>query len=70
MSTLILYVVLSVVRGMSPEDELQSPPLGFSSAREDVSLSCGDLARSHELGRRSRARSVLHTSTPEADINW
>ncbi|XP_038573672.1 outer dense fiber protein 2-like isoform X1 [Micropterus salmoides] len=61
--------VIEIVRGMSPEDELQSPPLGFSSAREDVSLSCGDLARSHELGRRSRARSVLHTSTPEADIN-
>ncbi|XP_044074818.1 outer dense fiber protein 2-like isoform X2 [Siniperca chuatsi] len=54
---------------MSPEDELQSPPLGFSSTREDVSLSCGDLDSSHELGRRSRARSSLHTGTPEADIN-
>ncbi|XP_078120906.1 outer dense fiber protein 2-like isoform X1 [Sander vitreus] len=54
---------------MSPEDELQSPTLGFSSTREDVTLSCGDLASSHELGRRSRARSILHTETPEADIN-
>ncbi|XP_070775004.1 outer dense fiber protein 2-like [Enoplosus armatus] len=54
---------------MSPEDELQSPPLGFSSTREDVTLSCGDLASSHELGRRSRGRSSLHTRTPEADIN-
>ncbi|XP_031150328.1 outer dense fiber protein 2-like isoform X1 [Sander lucioperca] len=54
---------------MSPEDELQSTPLGFSSTREDVTLSCGDLASSHELGRRSRARSILHTETPEADIN-
>ncbi|XP_051258328.1 outer dense fiber protein 2-like isoform X2 [Dicentrarchus labrax] len=54
---------------MSPEDELQSPPLGFSSIREDVTLSCGDLASSHELGRRSRARSSLHTRTPETDIS-
>ncbi|KAM8727812.1 protein BCAP-like isoform 2-T2 [Acanthopagrus schlegelii] len=54
---------------MSPEDELQSPSLGFSSTREDVTLSCGDLASSHELGRRSRARSSLHIRTPEADIN-
>ncbi|XP_073346608.1 outer dense fiber protein 2-like [Pagrus major] len=54
---------------MSPEDELQSPSLGFSSTREDVTLSCGDLASSHELGRRNRARSSLHTRTPEADIN-
>ncbi|XP_044074819.1 outer dense fiber protein 2-like isoform X3 [Siniperca chuatsi] len=60
---------MQLVRGMSPEDELQSPPLGFSSTREDVSLSCGDLDSSHELGRRSRARSSLHTGTPEADIN-
>ncbi|XP_032388455.1 outer dense fiber protein 2 isoform X1 [Etheostoma spectabile] len=51
---------------MSPEDELQSPPLGFSSTRDDVTLSCGDLASSHELGIRSRERSILHT---EADIN-
>ncbi|KAM9349101.1 outer dense fiber protein 2-like [Symphorus nematophorus] len=54
---------------MSPEDELQSPPLGFSSTRDDVTLSCGDLASSHELGRRSRARSSLHTRTPETDIS-
>ncbi|XP_028448751.1 outer dense fiber protein 2 isoform X2 [Perca flavescens] len=54
---------------MSPEDELLSPPLGCSSTREDVTLSCGDLASSHELGRRNRARSILHTETPEADIN-
>ncbi|XP_030259326.1 outer dense fiber protein 2 isoform X1 [Sparus aurata] len=58
-----------LVTGMSPEDELQSPSLGFSSTREDVTLSCGDLASSHELGRRSRARSSLHMRTPEADIN-
>nr|XP_046264990.1 outer dense fiber protein 2-like isoform X3 [Scatophagus argus] len=53
---------------MSPGDELQSPSLGFSSTREDVSMSCGDAASSHELGRRSRARSSLHTRTPETDI--
>ncbi|KAI3374838.1 hypothetical protein L3Q82_021379 [Scortum barcoo] len=47
---------------MSPEDELHSPPLGFSSTREDVSLSCGDLAASHEMERRSRARSSLLTA--------
>ncbi|XP_070701520.1 outer dense fiber protein 2-like [Pempheris klunzingeri] len=54
---------------MSPEDELQSPSLGFSSTKEDATLSCGDLACSHEQGRRSRVRSSLHTRTPEADIN-
>ncbi|XP_070830797.1 outer dense fiber protein 2-like isoform X2 [Chaetodon trifascialis] len=53
---------------MSPEDELQSPPLGFSSSRDDVTHSCGDLASSHELERRSRARSSLHMRTPETDI--
>ncbi|XP_068558001.1 outer dense fiber protein 2-like isoform X2 [Cebidichthys violaceus] len=52
---------------MSPEDEL--PSLGFSSIREDVPLSCLDLVSSHELGRRSRTRSSLHTRPPEADIN-
>ncbi|XP_049454270.1 outer dense fiber protein 2-like isoform X3 [Epinephelus fuscoguttatus] len=56
-------------RGMSPEDDLHSPPLGFSSTRDDATLSCGDLASSHELGRRSRARSSLHTRTPETDIS-
>ncbi|XP_034558524.1 outer dense fiber protein 2-like [Notolabrus celidotus] len=54
---------------MSPEDELQSPPLGFSSARDGVTLSCADLATSHELGRRNRARSSLQTRTLEADIS-
>ncbi|XP_065810291.1 outer dense fiber protein 2-like isoform X2 [Labrus bergylta] len=54
---------------MSPEDELQSPPLGFSSTREDVILSCADLATSQEPWRRNRARSSLQTRTPEADIN-
>ncbi|XP_040911593.1 outer dense fiber protein 2-like [Toxotes jaculatrix] len=54
---------------MSPEDDLQSPPLGFSSTRDDVTLSCGDLDSSHELGRRSRARSSLQTRTSEADIS-
>ncbi|XP_049454267.1 outer dense fiber protein 2-like isoform X2 [Epinephelus fuscoguttatus] len=54
---------------MSPEDDLHSPPLGFSSTRDDATLSCGDLASSHELGRRSRARSSLHTRTPETDIS-
>ncbi|XP_074507739.1 protein BCAP-like isoform X2 [Sebastes fasciatus] len=54
---------------MSPEDEPHSPPLGFSSTREDVTMSCGDLATSHELGRRSRAHNGLHTRTPEADIS-
>ncbi|XP_060900969.1 outer dense fiber protein 2-like isoform X2 [Labrus mixtus] len=54
---------------MSPEDELHSPPLGFSSTREDVSLSCADLATSQEPWRRNRAHSSLQTRTPEADIN-
>ncbi|XP_071348248.1 outer dense fiber protein 2-like isoform X1 [Trachinotus anak] len=54
---------------MSPEFEVQSPSLGFSSTREDLTLSCGDLDSSHELGRRSRARSSLQTRTPEADIS-
>ncbi|XP_027146235.1 outer dense fiber protein 2 isoform X2 [Larimichthys crocea] len=55
---------------MSPEDEPQSPPLGFSSNREDATLSCADLASSlSELGRRSRARSSFHARTPETDIS-
>ncbi|KAM6989918.1 outer dense fiber protein 2-like isoform 2-T2 [Tautogolabrus adspersus] len=54
---------------MSPEDELQSPFLGFSSTREDVSLSCADLATSQEPWRRNRAHNSLQTRTPEADIN-
>ncbi|XP_029309715.1 LOW QUALITY PROTEIN: outer dense fiber protein 2-like [Cottoperca gobio] len=54
---------------MSPEDDLLSPPLGFSSTRQDVTLNSGDLASFHELGRMSRAGSSLHTRTPEADIN-
>jgi len=54
---------------MSPEDDLHSPLLGFSSIGEDVPLSCGDLVSSRELGRRSRACSSLHTRTPEPDIN-
>uniref|UniRef100_UPI0037E87FCD outer dense fiber protein 2-like n=1 Tax=Semicossyphus pulcher TaxID=241346 RepID=UPI0037E87FCD len=54
---------------MSPEDEPQSPPLGFSSIREDVTLSCADLATSRELGRRERAHSSLQARTPEADIS-
>ncbi|XP_042285034.1 outer dense fiber protein 2-like isoform X1 [Thunnus maccoyii] len=57
------------MRSMSPEDELQSPLLGFSSTREDVSLSCGDLDSSPELGRRSRTRSSLLTRTPDVDIS-
>ncbi|XP_076601737.1 protein BCAP-like isoform X2 [Chaetodon auriga] len=54
---------------MSPEDELQSPPLGFSCSRDDVTHSCGDPASPHELERRSRARSSLHMRTPETDIS-
>ncbi|XP_063741147.1 outer dense fiber protein 2-like isoform X1 [Eleginops maclovinus] len=54
---------------MSPEDELHSPPLGFSSTRDDGTLSCGDLAISLELGRRSKTCNSSHTRTPEADIN-
>ncbi|KAM8850349.1 outer dense fiber protein 2-like isoform 1-T2 [Spinachia spinachia] len=54
---------------MSPEDELHSPPLGFSSIGEDVPLSCGDLASFQELGRASKARGILHTENPEADSN-
>ncbi|KAK1879414.1 Outer dense fiber protein 2 [Dissostichus eleginoides] len=54
---------------MSPEDELHSPPLGFSSTRDDGTLSCGDLAISRELGGRSKTCNSSHTRTPEADIN-
>lgn len=60
----------SAMRSMSPEDELLSLPLGYSSTREDVSLSCGDLESSLEPGRRSRTRSSLLTRTPEADMSW
>ncbi|XP_061587140.1 outer dense fiber protein 2-like isoform X2 [Cololabis saira] len=51
---------------MSPESELQSPPLGFSSNGEDGTLSRGELDFSHELGRGSRAHSS-QTRT-ESDI--
>ncbi|XP_023259124.1 outer dense fiber protein 2-like [Seriola lalandi dorsalis] len=54
---------------MSPENDVQSPSLGFSSTRDDLTMSCGDLDSSHEPGRRSRARSSLQTRTPEADIS-
>ncbi|XP_074543932.1 outer dense fiber protein 2-like isoform X1 [Halichoeres trimaculatus] len=53
---------------MSPEDELQSPPLGFGSERGDVALSCADLATSQEPGSRTRARSCVQTRASEADI--
>lgn len=56
--------------GMSPEDEPQSPPHGFSSAKGDVTLSCAELAASHELGKRIRAHSCLQTRAPETDISW
>ncbi|XP_041848546.1 outer dense fiber protein 2-like isoform X2 [Melanotaenia boesemani] len=45
---------------MSPEDELQSPLLGFSSTREDLSMNRGDL-ESNELGRSSSAHNSLQT---------
>ncbi|KAM9720020.1 outer dense fiber protein 2-like isoform 1-T1 [Menidia menidia] len=45
---------------MSPEGELQSPPLGFNS-KEDVTMSRGDLDSSREPGRWSRTHSGLHT---------
>ncbi|XP_019203720.1 outer dense fiber protein 2 isoform X3 [Oreochromis niloticus] len=57
------------VRGMSPEDDLRSPPLGFSGTREDFTLSRGDLDSSHEPVGRTRARSSLHTGTPECEIS-
>ncbi|XP_071376730.1 outer dense fiber protein 2-like isoform X2 [Centroberyx affinis] len=57
------------MRTMSPEDPLQDSPLGFSSTREDLTLSCGDLDGSQEAGRRSRARSSLHTRNPEGGIS-
>ncbi|XP_022046851.2 outer dense fiber protein 2-like isoform X2 [Acanthochromis polyacanthus] len=47
---------------MSPEDELQSPPLGFSS---DLTLSRDS---SHVPERRIRARSSHQTRTPESGI--
>ncbi|XP_028283951.1 outer dense fiber protein 2-like [Parambassis ranga] len=53
---------------MSPEDELQSPSLGFSTPGEDLPLSRGDLESSHDPGRRSRTRSSIRTRTPESDI--
>ncbi|KAF3699481.1 Outer dense fiber protein 2 [Channa argus] len=53
---------------MSPEDELQSAPLGFNSTRDDETVSCCDVVGSQEL-RRSRARSTCQTRTPDADIN-
>lgn len=62
-------VVLSRVRDMSTEDEPKGPPFGFSSTREDVSLSFVDLANSPELGRRSREHR-LHTATPHTDVSW
>ncbi|XP_026168406.1 outer dense fiber protein 2-like isoform X1 [Mastacembelus armatus] len=48
---------------MSPETELPSPPLGFSSTRDDVTLSCSD------PGRGSMAQGSLHTINPEAGIS-
>uniref|UniRef100_A0A669DGB8 Outer dense fiber protein 2 n=1 Tax=Oreochromis niloticus TaxID=8128 RepID=A0A669DGB8_ORENI len=57
------------LRGMSPEDDLRSPPLGFSGTREDFTLSRGDLDSSHEPVGRTRARSSLHTGTPECEIS-
>uniref|UniRef100_A0A669EWS2 Outer dense fiber protein 2 n=1 Tax=Oreochromis niloticus TaxID=8128 RepID=A0A669EWS2_ORENI len=54
---------------MSPEDDLRSPPLGFSGTREDFTLSRGDLDSSHEPVGRTRARSSLHTGTPECEIS-
>ncbi|KAM4605000.1 protein BCAP-like isoform 3-T3 [Polymixia lowei] len=54
---------------MSAEDSYQDLPLGSSSIREDLTLSCGDLDGSQEPGRRSRACSSLYTRTPEVDIN-
>lgn len=65
-----LYVVLPLGVGMSPENEVLSPSLGFSSIRDDLTLSCGDLDSSHEPGRRSRTRSSLQTRTPEVDMSW
>ncbi|XP_030608270.1 outer dense fiber protein 2 isoform X2 [Archocentrus centrarchus] len=53
---------------MSPEDGLQSAPLGFSAVTEDFTLSRGDLDNSREPGGRARARSSLHT-TPESGIS-
>ncbi|XP_047446222.1 outer dense fiber protein 2-like isoform X1 [Mugil cephalus] len=50
---------------MSPEDELQSPTLGFGSSRDDLMMSRGDLDSSREPGRRTR--SSLRTRTPESE---
>uniref|UniRef100_A0A672Y6Z1 Uncharacterized protein n=1 Tax=Sphaeramia orbicularis TaxID=375764 RepID=A0A672Y6Z1_9TELE len=46
---------------MSPEDEVQSPTLGFSSTGEDVT--------SHEPGRGSRAPTRIHGRSPEGDTS-
>ncbi|XP_069548372.1 outer dense fiber protein 2-like isoform X1 [Brachyistius frenatus] len=54
---------------MSPGDESQSPPLGISSTREDLTLTRGDLDGSHEPGRGSKARSTLQTRTTESEIS-
>lgn len=63
-------MLLLPVRGMSPEDGLQSNPLGYTAATEDFTLSRGDLDNSREPGGRARARSSLHTRTPESGISW
>ncbi|XP_034468496.1 outer dense fiber protein 2-like isoform X3 [Hippoglossus hippoglossus] len=57
------------MRGMSPEDEPQSPARVFGSTAEDLTASCAEPDRSQELGRRSKARSCLQTRPPEDDIS-
>ncbi|XP_041659663.1 outer dense fiber protein 2-like isoform X2 [Cheilinus undulatus] len=50
---------------MSPEDDLQGPPLGFSSTREDGTLGCDT---SQEPRGANNAHNSLQTRTAEADI--
>ncbi|KAM6948245.1 outer dense fiber protein 2-like [Aplochiton taeniatus] len=55
---------------MTPEDSFQDSPVGFSSTRDDLALSYGDLAGSPEAGREcNRPRSSLHTKTPCMETN-
>ncbi|XP_047224916.1 outer dense fiber protein 2-like isoform X2 [Girardinichthys multiradiatus] len=55
---------------MSPEGNPQSPPLGFSTTKEDLPLSRGDLDNSHEPGGENRAHSSLQTRAESGHENF
>nr|XP_019954361.1 PREDICTED: outer dense fiber protein 2-like isoform X1 [Paralichthys olivaceus] len=56
------------MRGMSQEDEPQSPARVFSSTAEGVTASLSEPDRPQELGRR-KTRSGLQTRPPEDDVS-